>query len=140
MERQQQDAFRSAYFACRRTLIHFQSLVDEFETYVEEDGYGDMSFRIGSVRLSVGGQRHKAMRRLNAQAMKTATYMSDDLDELSNFLSDDDQELVDAILRRLSEIQVPETYLGVIVLAREALIFYGQLLDAVAERAGFEST
>lgn len=72
MERQQQESFRGAYFACRRTLIYFQRLVDEFETYVKEDGYGHMTFRVGTVRLSVGRDRHKAMRRLNGQAMITA--------------------------------------------------------------------
>lgn len=138
MERQQQDSFRGAYFACRRTLIHFQRVVDEFETYVKEDGYGHMSFKIGAVRLFVDRDRHRAMRRLNGHAMITASHMSDDLDELSNYLSADDQEMVDAVLARLSEIAIPETYVDVIVLAREALIFYTQLLDAVGEREAFE--
>lgn len=65
--------------------------------------------------------------------------MSDNLDELSNFLSADDQEMVDSILSRLSEITIPRTYIEVIVLAREALVFYTQLLDAVGEREAFES-
>lgn len=78
------------------------------------------------------------MRRLNGNAMITASHLGDDLDELSNFLSANDQEAVDSILSRLSEIVFPETYVDVLVLAREALIFYTQLLDRVAEREAFE--
>lgn len=48
--------------------------------------------------------------------------------------------MVDAILSRLSEMRIPETYFEVIVLAGEALIFYTQLLDAVAEREHFETS
>lgn len=140
MERQQQEAFRGAYFSCRRTLIHFQRLVDEFETYVKEDGYGDMKFRIGVVRLSVGRERHRAMRRLNGQAMLTASHMSDDLDELSNFLSEEDQPTVDEILSRLSEMNIPDRYIDVLLLAREAIGFYTRLLDEVRERESFESS
>lgn len=138
MERQQQETFRSAYFACRRSLIHFKRVVDEFETYVKEDGYGHMRFRIGVVRLSVDRDRHRAMRRLNGNAMITASHLSDNLDELSNFLSTSDQETVDMILARLSEMAFPETYVDVLLLAREALIFYTQLLDRVGEREAFE--
>ena len=36
MQEQQPGAFRGAWYAARRTLIHFKQQVDEFETYMLE--------------------------------------------------------------------------------------------------------
>jgi hypothetical protein len=48
------------------------------------------------------------------------------------------EALVRRILGRLSEFQLPETYPGVIALAREAFSMYSDLLDEIAERGGVE--
>ncbi len=137
-DHRQKDVYRAAWFACRRTVIHFRRVVDEFETYVLEDGYGRTPFRIGSVRIQVSRERHRAMRRLNGQAMTTATHMADDLDELSEFLGADDQARIDVILTRLAEITLPEAYRDVIRLAREIVQVYADFLEAIGDREGFE--
>ncbi len=98
VERQQRDQFRATWFACRRTLIHFKRVVDEFETYVLEDNYGRDLFRIGSVRITVDQNRHHALRRLHGQVMTTATFMADNLDDLSDHLGAADQSAVDTLL------------------------------------------
>jgi hypothetical protein len=137
--RQQRDEFRSAWFAARRTVIHFKRIVDEFETYILEDGYARSAFRVGVVRIAVEPGRHRAMRRLVGQATTTASRMSDDLDELSAFLGVEDQPAIDAILGRLSEITVlPENYRDVIRWAREAIDLYSDLLETLGDRERFE--
>lgn len=138
MERQQREQFRAAWFAARRTLIHFQQAVDE--TYMLEDAYDGMNFRIGAVRISVSSpNRHQALRRLKGQTLTTANFMSDTLDELSNFLGPEDQEPIDRILRHLESLDFPDRYADLIPMARGAIELYGSLLNRVAEREEFES-
>lgn len=131
------DAYRSAWFASRRTLIFFKRSVDEFETYMLEDGFAKSIFRIGAVRLTVDFGRHKALRRLNGQVMTTAQFMADNLDDLSDFLGVDDQQQIDAILKRLGEIEIPGTYRDLIKLARAASELYSDFLDEIGEREAF---
>jgi hypothetical protein len=119
-------------------LSTFKRVVDEFETYVLEDGYGGKTFRIGSVRLTVDRSRHQALRRLKGQALTTANFMADDLDDLSEFLGPEDQSTIDRIMSRLSETTLPESYRAVMTLAREAISLYSELLDEVGAREAFE--
>jgi hypothetical protein len=87
LERQQEETFRSAWFAANRTLIHFRRVVDEFEAFMLEDGYGAIELRIGMVRLTVDRGRHQALRRLHGQVMTTSNFIADNLDDLSDFLA-----------------------------------------------------
>jgi hypothetical protein len=137
-QQQGRSAFRGAWFAARRTLIHFKGQIDEFETYMLEDGYGRSAFRIGAVRLEVDRGRHRALRRLRGQVLVTSSHMGDDLDDLSEYLGAEYQVEVDAILEHLRELELPERYRDLIRTAREAFELYTDLLDAVAEREGFE--
>ena len=130
-ERREQDRFRSAWFAARRTVIYFRRQTEEFETYVLGDNFGRKAFRIGSVRLTVDANRHHALRRLKGQTLQTANFMADTLEDLSDFLGQDDQQAVNGILGRLQEIQVPELYRDVIRLCREVADLYADLLGAV---------
>lgn len=138
MKEQQRGAFHGAWYAARRTLIHFKQQVDEFETYMLEDGYGKREFRIGVVRLSVDRGRHHALRRLRGQTLVTASRLGDNLDDLSEFLGEDYVDEIEMILGRLHDMQIPPTYRDVIHTAREARAWYGSFLDHVAEREGFE--
>jgi hypothetical protein len=139
VEHAQRRAFRAAWFNTRRSLIFFKRSIDEFETYMLEDGYSRRAFRIGAVRLVVDGQRKQQMRRLKGQALTTANTLSDNLDDLSEHLGSDDQAAVDAILTRLAEIgQLPDRYTDLIRLGRDAVALYSDLLMTVADREGFE--
>lgn len=138
VQNQGRDAFRAAWFGARRTLIHFNGQVGEFETYMLEDGYGRSSFRIGAVRLEVDRGRHKALRRLRGQVHITASHMGDDLDDLSEHLGPEYLPEIDAILNRLRELTLPDHYRDLIAVAREAFTLYDDLLEAIAEREGFE--
>jgi len=140
IERQQKERFRAAWFGARRTLIHFDQVIDEFETYMLEDEYSESAFRIGAVRITVDRGRHQAMRRLKGQAMTTANVLTDTLDDLSDFLGADDQEVIDKILRELAQIELPARYSDVIRSARQARDLYSELLSIVGEREGFEKT
>ncbi len=137
-ERAQRDRFRAAWFAARRTLIHFQQVLAEFELYMLEDGYGGRSFRLGAVQLRVDHYRHRALRRIHAQTLNTATHLADDIDDLSEFLGPEDQELVDQIKARLAEMAFPERFGQVVQLAREGLALFTDLLQAIDQRERFQ--
>ena len=139
VQRAQREQFRASWYDARRSVIFLKQTTDEFETYMFEDAFGRREFRIGAVRLSVDSRKHKAMRRMHGQTMKTAQHLADNLDDLSNFLGPDDQAQIDAIQERLNQIdRLPERYRDVVVLAREAVQLYSDLLDDVGEREQFE--
>ena len=49
-EGQQRGAFRASCFAARRRLIHFKQNIDEFETFMLEDRYGQrISHRLSEI-------------------------------------------------------------------------------------------
>jgi hypothetical protein len=139
-EAHQQQQFRTAWFACRRTLIFLRRSVDEFETYMLEDGFGRTAFRIGAIRLTVDFGRRRQLRRLSAQLLNTAGFMTDNVDDLSEFLGPADQERVDGILTRLGEIVMPATYRDLIRLAREVTDLFTVFLDDIGDREDFPSS
>ena len=139
MQQQQRAAFRSAWFASRRSVIYFKRSLDEFETYILEDGYGRRAFRVGSVRLTVDSQRAHQLKRLRGQTLTTAHNLGNDLDGLSTYLGPEDQGAVTAILDGLIELgTLPVRYADLITSGRQVVGLYNALLDGVADRQGFE--
>jgi hypothetical protein len=135
---QQRAAFRAAWFQARRSVIFFKRSVDEFETYVLEDGFGRRSFRVGAVRLVVSPQRAHELKRLRRQSMVTANRIGDDLDDLSNFLGPEDQPGVTRLLATLSEFGAfPEHYADLVTQGRAVVALYTGLLDSIDAREGF---
>lgn len=132
-------AFRAAWFEARRSVIFFKRSLDEFETYVLEDGYGRRAFRVGSVRLTVTPRRAHEMKRLRGQALTTAQRLGDNLDELSNFLGQEDHAAVTSILADVTEFgSFPDRYADLITQGRSLLAVYTELLDVLAERERFD--
>lgn len=139
VETAERRAFRAAWYDARRSLIFFRRSLDEFETYMLEDGYGRRAFRIGAVRVVVDGRRKHQMRRLKGQALTTANTLSDNMDDLSDYLGTEAQASVDALLTRLGEIErLPDRYSDLIRLGREIASLYDDLLEGIADREGFE--
>jgi hypothetical protein len=136
-ELQHLQQFRGAWFACRRTLIFFKRSVDEFESYMLEQGYSRTAFRIGAIRLTVDFGGRKAMRRLNGQILMTAEKMADNFDDLSDYLGVDDAERVSGILIHLRDLELPATYRDVIRIARDVGALFTDLLDDIGERESF---
>ena len=135
----EREQFRSTWYDARRSVIFLEQTTDEFETHMFEDAFGRRDFRIGVVRLAVGWRKHRAMRRMHGHAMKTAQHLADNLDDLSNFLGQEDQTQIDAIHERLNKIdRLPDCYRDVIALSREGVRLYSDLLDDVGERQRFE--
>ena len=134
---QRTNEFRRTWFNARRTLIHARRIVEEFGTYVLEDGYGSREFLFGRVRLTLDRGRVDRLRRLHANAQTTATYMADNLDELSEFLDAEYQPYIEGIMAKLNEAQLPHTYDAVLLLAREGIALYEALVNRVGESEGF---
>jgi hypothetical protein len=141
IETQAQNEFRRAWFECRRTLIHARRVVEEFATYVAEDNFGTREFIFGKVRLTVDTGRAQQLKRLHGNAHTTAEHMADDLDRLANFLSAAYQPQIEAINKHLMEMtQLPDRYREVITVARNALVLYEDLVNAVEDAEKFEES
>lgn len=136
IERQAQESFRRAWFEARRTLIHARRAIEEFATYVGEDGYGARAFTFGSVKLTLDRGRAEELRRLHANALTTAKYMADNVDTLADFLGSGYQGIIDQIMQKLTGQQLPKSYDEVVGLAREGLALFETLIQQVGEELG----
>ena len=139
MERQAKEDFRSSYFNAKRTLIHGRRVVDEFATYVRQEGFGVREFTFGSVQLRLDVGRAQALRRLHGQAHMTAQHLGDNLDDMANFLDEGYQELVTGIHEELTQIKtLPANYDDVVDSASHAVDLYERLVVEVGNREKFE--
>lgn len=138
-ETQRMNEFRRRWFDCRRTLIHARRVVEEFETYVAEDGYGHQGFLFGTARMNLPRSRVDQLRHLHTNAHTTARYMADNLDDISNFLGAEYQDLINQIMDKLREQQLPHSYDAVLILAKDAIALYDQLIEKVGENEGFSA-
>ena len=75
------------------------------------------------------------MRELNS----VANSMAISLDDLSDYLGPEHQNLIDRIHRKIGEAQRPHSYDALVIIARDAIDFYAELLDAVDAQNGFTS-
>ena len=138
-ESQRNNEFRQKWFNCRRTLIHARRVIEEFETYVAEDGYGRESFLFGTARMNLPRERVDQLRRIHANAHTTARHMGDDLDAISEFLGVEYQDLINQIMDKLHEQQLPHSYDAVVILAKDSLSLYERLISRVGENEGFSN-
>lgn len=139
LERQARESFRSTYYEARRTLIHARRVVEEFATYVTQEGFGVRQFTFGSVQLRLDVGRAQALRRLHGNAHTTAQFLADNLDALADFLGAEYQGFVDEIHTQLRQItQLPANYDDVVEAARTAITLYERLVNEVGSREKFE--
>ena len=129
--------FRRAWFSARRTVIYSRRVVEEFATYVEELGFGTDEFRYGGRRLNLPEETVKNIRRLHTNCLMNATHLADDLDELSEFLGSSYDPIIQRIQDRLIEAQMPHTYDAIVVLVRDGVGLYEELLRMISEQEKF---
>ena len=136
-ETQRSGEFRQTWFQARRTLIHARRVVEEFATYVAEDGYGSQEFLFGKARLNLPRDRVDQLRRLHANSLTTASYMADNLDALSEYLDSTYTPLVEEIVNKLVELQIPHSYDAVVLLVRDGVTLYEKLIEEIGQKESF---
>ena len=136
-ERRRGDDYRHVWFAARRTLLHARRVTDEFATYAAEFNFGDTEFRFGKARIDVPEEIADQMRRLHGHCMTTAGQMGDRLDGLSGFLDSSYEPIVQKIMEKLSEIQMPHSYDAVLILVNDGIVLFEELIEAIGEKEGF---
>ena len=137
LERQAKEEFRKAWFHAKRTLIHARRVIDEFGTYVREDDFGDTEFLFGKVRLTLDAERAIELRRLHGHTLITATHLAESLDDLSSYLSAQYSSIVEKLHVKLTEQKLPHSYDAVVILAKDALELYEELITALGKDEGF---
>lgn len=63
--------------------------------------------------------------------------MADNLDDISEFLGVEYQDLINQIMGKLHEQQLPHSYDAVVILAKDAIVLYEQLIDEIGRNEGF---
>jgi hypothetical protein len=137
LERQAKEDFRKIWFRAKRTLIHAKRITEEFATHVQEEAFGEANFVFGTIKLTIDQDKAQQLRRIHGNAQTTAMHMADDLDDLSNYLSTDYKEQIDAIQNKLKEQTLPHSYDAVLILARDAIELYDNLINEVGKKEEF---
>lgn len=138
LERQAREEFRTVWFRAKRTLIHAKRITEEFATYVKEESFGESEFLFGTIKLTIDQDKAQQFRRIHGNAQTTAMHMADDLDDLSNYLSSEYQERIDAIQSKIKEQMVPHSYDAVLILARDTIDLYEKLITDIGEKEKFD--
>ena len=119
-------------------MIHSRRIVDEFATYVAELGFGRDEFRYGTGRLNLPRGTVRDIRRLHANCLNNAMHLADDLDEISEYLDSSYSPIIQRIQDTLTEAQMPHSYDAILVLVRNGVTMYEELIREVGEQEGFE--
>ena len=69
--------------------------------------------------------------------MTTAGQMGDRLDALSGFLDSSYEPIVQKIMEKLSEIQMPHSYDAVLILVNDGIVLFEELIEAIGKKEGF---
>ena len=138
-DERERDRFRAAWFTARRAVLSFQALLDEFATYMAEDGFGSRSFRLGAVRLVLTIRRAQDMMRMHDRALEVARDLSKSLDVLSEHLPARYAPAVEEVVTTFEGIgTMPERFADLVPKGQAAVAAYTALLDAIAKTEGFE--
>ena len=129
--------FRRTWFSARRSVIHARRVVDEFATYVAELGFGANEFKYGTGRLDLPRETVRDIRRLHANCLNNAMHLADDLDDISEFSDGSYSALIKRIQDKLTEAQMPHTYDAIILLVRDGVSMYEELIAEVGKYEGF---
>lgn len=137
-EQQERRSFRRAWQGAQRDLRRFADHIDEFEPYVQRNGYGEKTFRFGSVAVSVDRGRAEALKRLHRETLATARSLAEHVDDLSNYLGPEDEEYVEHVHARLGDLPIPERYSDVLLSARRAWDAYSEFLGYLEQKEQFQ--
>lgn len=142
LQRQQQlerdtNRYRTRWYNAKRTLLSARQVVDESQSFIAQHGCGDDSFGFGEVRLALTRNEVKNCRAMIKRISAATNSMAADIDALSEFLGPDNQELINRIMDKVKENQRPHSYDAVIILVKDAIDSFEQLIGDIGSLEGF---
>ncbi len=129
--------YRARWYNARRTLLSARQVVDEFQVFVVGQGFGDDEFGFGQVRLSISRSDVRQFRSMMRRISTVTNAMAADIDALSEFLGPENQDLMNQIMDKVRENQRPASYDAVIILAKDAIDSFDQLIEQIGTSQGF---
>jgi hypothetical protein len=130
----------AAWYDARRALIALTAAIDEFETYVLEDGLASSAFAPGAARFALTApDRAYRLRLLDERTLDAAFHLADCLHAVAGLLDATDRSALAAPLSAgLRAGGFPDTYGDLVARGRAAVRLYADLLGGVATQAAFE--
>ena len=130
IQRQQdRNRFRTGWYNAKRTLLRAKEVIDEFQSFTSEHDYGEQSFGFGQVRLILTRGEARRLRGMIRSTNSVTNAMAAHVDALSEFLGPEHQGSIEAIMKRVEENQRPHSYDAVILLAKDAISSFEELLN-----------
>ena len=129
-QRQQDlNRYRTRWYNAKRTLLRAREVVDEFQSFTSEHRYGKQPFGFGQVRLMLPRAEARRLRSMIGKTNAVTNSMAAHIDALSEFLGPEHQSLIEHIMGKIQENQRPHSYDAVILLARDAIDSFEELLS-----------
>ena len=125
--------YRTKWHAAKRTLIRARAVVEEFQSFTSEHRYGDQRFYFGEVRLKLSKKEAKYLRSMVTETSRVTSAMAVNIDEMSEFIGSEHQDLIENIMDKVQENQRPHSYDAVIILAAYAIDLFEKLLSRLED-------
>jgi hypothetical protein len=130
--------FRGTWRNARDALDRFERQVARFGEFMAEEQFQDEAVRFGGTQLLVEPARKDDVRALQRQTLTTGSFLTKYLDELSNHLGNEYDQLIARTRGRLAEVgTLPSVYGAVPQQAAAAIDAYRRLLDEIERREAF---
>lgn len=133
----ERNRFRTKFFSAHRALIRAHEVTNEFESHMIENGFEDYPFQYGERRLYIDRSKAIELRGFVSKTNSVATTMAVSLDQLSDFLGPEHQRIIDRIHQKMRDMQRQHSYDALVVIAKDAVEFYAELLDNVNSEENF---
>lgn len=141
-ENKSRQDYRAAWFACVRSVDFLDSSIREFATYIAEESVGTRPFHFGSVRIGFVNRRtREGFARLSRQVDITKANLTENFDKLSEYLGQDEVELVGQLLSQLAEAirTFPDSYLDLLEAGQSAVANLRGFLRSIGDSENFSS-
>ncbi|MBF6460177.1 hypothetical protein IU433_14140 [Nocardia puris] len=135
----ERNEFRSAWFRCHRSVNFLDATLKEFSTHVHEQEISSRSFLFGSVRIGFRDRNDPAsFARLSRQVDTTKSNITENFNNLSDFLGRNDQSDIEYLMEELTRtLKIPGTYGELIRSGTIAVSLLRDFLTRVGSREDF---
>ena len=133
VQQQDRNRFRVRWYQAKHTLLRAREVIGAIEAFTSQYNYGGMEFAYGVVRLPLTRRDAKRLRTMLRTTNTIANSMVAHIDDLSDYIGPEHQETINKMMDKVTENQRPHSYDAVIIVARDAIDLFDELLTALEE-------
>ena len=138
-KKEKKQEFRAAWRNAEGAVERLERQVGRFEEFIAEQGLSGEPLRYGDHRVVLDPDYKDQVRSLHQQALHTGSFLVKYMDEISNFLDVEYDDVLGRGRLALEALETPpQTYDELLNVMRTTLFSYTELLNEIRDREGFE--